>query len=96
MNKSKCYIIYCSTGCSCCRDQNHFRGPYQSREIAEEAKSHFSRTKLLSSQYSSSGNYSIEERNCEILPDGRIIIDDRIHPRFMTEADFTNPEEEFN
>ena len=96
MNNSKCYIIECTTGCSCCRNENHYRGPYATREIAQEAEKCFHNIRLLSSQYSSSGNYYIREHDCEILPDNRIIIGTLIRPRFMTEEDFGSFEEEIS
>jgi hypothetical protein len=81
------YTIYCSTGCTCCSDENHLRGPYRTREEAEKAKQGFYERSLLSSRYSSTGNYHIEEASGEILPDGRIIIDNHyICPGFASDT----------
>lgn len=71
----KSYIIRCSTGCSCCSYENHYRGPYSSRKVAEERCKVFTSIRLLASQYARNGNYTIEEHEAEVLPDGRIIID---------------------
>ena len=87
MDIIKIFTIYCSTGCSCCREDNHYRGPYRTREEAEKAAAGFRARSLLSSQFSSTGNYSIEEKDAEILPDGRIIINnDRICPGFASDT----------
>jgi hypothetical protein len=73
---TKAFIIECRTGCSCCSGENHYRGPFKTREEAERKIANYKERRLLSSQYSERGNYSIEESDAEILPDGRIIIDD--------------------
>lgn len=87
--KTKIFIIYCSTGCSCCSGDNHYRGPYKTREEAEKAAAGFRERSLLSSQFSATGNYSIEDRDAEILPDGRLIIDnDRICAGFASDTGY--------
>lgn len=68
------YIIYCSTGCSCCNNENHYRGPFSSKAAADAAVTQFKAMPLLASQYSAKGNYTIEEVECEHLPDTRLII----------------------
>lgn len=78
----KAFTIYCSTGCTCCSNENHYRGPFSSREIAEEKVKHFREVRLLASQYSKNGNYHIYEEEAEQLPDGRVIVDDRVFPGF--------------
>lgn len=75
MEKITIFTIYCSTGCSCCSSENHYRGPFRTREEAEEARKRYWEIPLLSSQYAHRGVYEIQERTGEILPDGRIIID---------------------
>jgi hypothetical protein len=87
METIKIFTIYCSTGCTCCSEENHYRGPYRTREEATKAAEGFRSRKLLSSQYSSTGNYSIEEAEGEILPDGRIIISNTyICPGFASDT----------
>lgn len=81
----KSYIIHCSTGCSCCNEENHYRGPYKAQKDAEDAKAGFQLNKLLASQYAPEGRYSIEEHEAEELPDGRIIIGRRIFPNWLGE-----------
>lgn len=83
----KIYLIYCSTGCSCCCDENHYRGPYKSKEDAEKRISYFyskdSKFWPLASQYARCGRYSIEEHSYEKLPDGRVIInEERVYKDF--------------
>ena len=79
----KTYIIYCSTGCSCCNEENHYRGPFSSREKAEEARKSYRELPLLASQYARKGNYDISEYEAEQLPDGRIIVEDKVFPGFI-------------
>ncbi len=87
----KAYTVYASTGCSCCSYENHYRGPYRDRSDAEQAIAHFSEIKLLASQYARSGRYNIYgEHDAEILPDGRVIIDTRIFPGFVSVDDTTS------
>ncbi len=74
MTEATCFLIYCRTGCTCCSYENHYRGPFSTREIAEKAAAAYADMRLLSSQYAERGKYDIEERSLEILPDGRMII----------------------
>lgn len=76
--QTKAYVIYCSTGCSCCSSDNHYRGPFSSIEVAEERRKQYYKSKVLASQYARNGRYEIEEYDAEILPDGRIIVDDTV------------------
>lgn len=32
----KIWLINCGTGCTCCNYNDHQRGPYQSKEIAQK------------------------------------------------------------
>jgi hypothetical protein len=69
------YYIYCQTGCSCCSYDNHYRGPYRAKEDAERRVNFFltsdgdDKYHPLASQYSKRGNYSIEERKLEFMPE---------------------------
>jgi hypothetical protein len=74
-----CYLIECRTGCTCCADENHYRGPFSTREIAQKAVEAYEQIPLLASQFAARGRYTIEEAGFEKLPDGRMIINgDRI------------------
>lgn len=81
------YLVYCSTGCSCCNDDNHYRGPFQTQEDAQKAIDHYTSVRLLCSQYSRNGNYSIYTRTCEKLPDSRLIIGTRLVDSFVNPLD---------
>lgn len=72
------FIIHGSTGCSCCREDNILRGISESLDDALEAAIGLHDSKAVCSQYSSNGIYSIREVEYELLPDGRIIIDNRV------------------
>lgn len=73
-NPTQCYVVWCTTGCSCCSYENHFRGPFSTHEAAEAAIVVFKDKRLLASQYSKTGHYYIEPRSVEHMPDGRLII----------------------
>lgn len=64
------YFIYCSTGCTCCSNENHYRGPLATRPEAEEAIERYRSMPLLASQYASKGHYSIEEVKANISTQG--------------------------
>jgi hypothetical protein len=69
----KGYKIYCMTGCTCCKSENHYTGPFKTREEAESRKKSYLEYGRLGSQYAAKGVYHIEEIEIEILPDGRLI-----------------------
>lgn len=81
MNKTKIYFIECRTGCSCCANENHYRGPYYIKRDAERRISFFETGPWwpISSQYANRGIYDIVEISCEDLGDGRFIIGDRVY-----------------
>lgn len=77
--KVDAYFVDCSTGCSCCRGENHERGPFSSREVADARVEQYRALPLLASQYAPRGNYSVYCREAEVLPDGRLIVDSRVY-----------------
>lgn len=87
------YVIYCGTGCTCCNSENHYRGPYETREAAQaEIDSYLapdSKFWPLASQYAKRGRYSIEEIAVEALPDGRLIVNGEHVTR---DLDVNNPQ----
>jgi hypothetical protein len=80
--KLKTYIIECRTGCSCCSDENHYRGFYKTRGDAERRVKAFlapgSRCYPLASQFSRQGSYGVKEVEIEQLPDDRVILYGRV------------------
>lgn len=80
------YFVDCSTGCSCCQGEDHERGPFSSREIAEERIARYRSLPLLASQYAKRGSYRICEREAEVLPDGRLIVDHHVYQKIVDEA----------
>lgn len=72
------FMIHGSTGCSCCQNDNIIRGIIDTHEEALERAITFHNEKTVCSQYSDNGIYSIIEIAYEKLPDGRIIIGNRI------------------
>ena len=79
------FLIHARTGCTCCSSENHYRGPFRTREDAERRKAYYldSRNKSnpLASQYAPRGCYDIVPVQVEELPDGRVIVEDeRVFP----------------
>ncbi len=79
----KIWLIECRTGCTCCSYDNHYRGPYKSKEDAERRIEYYrskgSKFWPVASQYASRGSYSIEEHEVELLSGDRFIVDDNVH-----------------
>lgn len=78
MEKKTITLIHASTGCSCCANENHMRGPYRTLEDAERRiQSYYTGDYWpLASQYARRGRYSAQEHNADVLPDGRILDND--------------------
>jgi hypothetical protein len=78
----KLYKISCRTGCTCCSNDNHYRGYYKSPEDALKRINYFkspnSKFWPVASQYSKRGNYDVSEVNVERLVDGRFVVGDRV------------------
>jgi hypothetical protein len=70
------WIMHCSTGCTCCSDENFTQGFYKSEEEAQAVKAEYLKGNgnPLASQYAKYGRYSIEKCKAELLPDGRMIV----------------------
>ncbi|HWT40253.1 MAG TPA: hypothetical protein VN081_03205 [Dongiaceae bacterium] len=66
-SKGRCFIVYVSTGCTCCAHENFYEGPFLTKSAAEgNAKYHRDR-KTLASQYAAHGRQTVEEVNYEIV-----------------------------
>lgn len=76
--KIDAFMIRATTGCSCCREENQVRGPWRTLDGAREAKAAYARARLLSSQYAPNGCYEIFKVPAELLPDGRLVLDELI------------------
>lgn len=76
------WYIDCSTGCSCCSDENFKRGFYKVEDEAKETIAKFLRGEgnPLASQYARYGRYYLSKSKAEILPDGRMIVENRVYP----------------
>lgn len=92
--KSIAFFIQCETGCSCCSQENHITGPYRSLKYAQRLILEYISAKRLASQYSKTGRYTILWEEAEILPDGRIIIEDRIFGGFSDDPNYHNYNED--
>lgn len=71
------WYIECSTGCSCCDYENFTQGFYKEEEAAKEQVKQWlaGNGNPLGSQYAPKGRYYIRKGVGEILPDGRLILD---------------------
>lgn len=90
------FFIECRTGCSCCANENHFTGPWRSLSRARQEVAYYRETRRLASQYSERGNYTISWQQVEILPDGRILTDDRVFGGFSDDPDYDDYNEQIN
>jgi len=72
------WFISASTGCTCCSEDNFDAGPYATRAAAEAVVESYRARRRLASRYSKTGNYHISEERGELLPDGRVIVEDRV------------------
>lgn len=77
------YFVDCSTGCSCCQGEDHERGPFSSRAIAEARAKQYRAAPLLTSQYAPRGMYLVCERKAEVLPDERLVVDGRVYDKLV-------------
>jgi hypothetical protein len=75
--KKKVWYISCSTGCSCCADQNFDEGFYDNPDEPQALIDQWLAGKgnPLASQYAKYGRYHLHETEAEILPDGRWIVE---------------------
>lgn len=78
----KVFCIECMTGCTCCSNENHYRGFYKTREDAERRVNYWKNGEgsdfPLASQYARRGRYDIEEWDAEEISDNRIIVNKRV------------------
>ena len=82
------FFISCGTGCSCCNHEDHLTGPFRSLQRAKEMVESYRASKRLASQYAPNGVYEIGWSKGELVPDGRIICDDRVFAGFIDDPDF--------
>ena len=75
--KKKVWYISCSTGCSCCSDQNFDQGFYDNPEEPQALIDKWlsGKDNPLASQYAKYGRYHLCETEAEILPDDRWIVE---------------------
>ena len=80
MEKKKVWWIEATTGCSCCAYQNFNQGFYFNKEEPQTIIDKWSKgiNNPLASQYAKYGRYYLGEEEAEVLPDGRIIVGDKV------------------
>ena len=80
--KKTVFVIHCSTGCTCCSSENHYRGFYASQADAQRRVDSFrsldSKFWPVASQFAPHGCYTISEGTIEIVGDGRAIWGSRV------------------
>lgn len=71
------YLIYGSTGCTCCSYENFIEGIFKTVEEAQERKKYHIEHCTVASQYSRTGRYTIYKVKCKKYSnDSRIIVED--------------------
>ena len=85
--KKTLYYISCSTGCSCCAENNFDQGFYLTSEEPNKIVEKWSMGigNPLASQFAKFGRYRVNEVEAEILPDGRVIVEDSIFDKEVLE-----------
>ena len=80
LEKKKVWWIEATTGCSCCAYQNFNQGFYFNKEEPQAIIDKWSKgiDNPLASQYAKYGRYYLGEEEAEVLPDGRIIVGDKV------------------
>lgn len=95
----KVYLIHCGTGCTCCNNENHYRGPYKTKEEAKKRIHYFyyGNWYPLASQYARRGRYSVKECYYEEISGNRVIIGDKVYSGIefikLNENGSLNPED---
>lgn len=76
--KINVWYIACRTGCSCCSYENFNQGFYKTEKEALEVATKWSKgiDNPLASQYAKYGRYRVVKCDAEVLPDGRMIVDE--------------------
>ena len=73
------WLIECRTGCTCCYDENHRRGPYKTREDAERRMQYFlsadAKFRPVASRFARRGLYDIERHTVTVI-DGKYVTDE--------------------
>lgn len=76
------WLIHCRTGCTCCSYENHYRGPYRTKDDADRRVASFLDAKSeywpLGSQYAPRGKYVVYPCTAEPISGGRFIVHDRV------------------
>jgi hypothetical protein len=70
----KAFLVANMTGCTCCRDENFYSGPYRTKEEAEAVMVDHRKRSLLASQFAREGRYHITE--CHVLEYENLLVID--------------------
>jgi len=79
MQTEEAFFVTSSTGCTCCRSWNRTYGPLRTQEEADDLAKRNRDNKTHASQYASNGRHTVHKGEIEELPDGRMIINDKVH-----------------
>jgi len=72
--KGECFVVYLSTGCTCCQSDNRYMGPFETLPQAKECAKYHHNARTLRSQYAENGHQTIYKVDYERA--GRWIIID--------------------
>ena len=76
----KMYYFKACTGCTCCRNENYARGPFESVDAVLSSVEWAHKYKSVCSQYSTNGEYYFYLIDTLPTADGRFIFGDLISP----------------
>lgn len=81
--KINVWYIVCETGCSCCSYENFNQGFYKTEDEPKQIIQKWLRGEEnpLASQYAKYGRYTLIKTEAEILPDGRMIVEDKVYSK---------------
>lgn len=77
------WFVHCGTDCTCCNNEDHYQGPYETEEKADKAIEEFIRTKKLASQYAPNGRYSKRKEKGQLSVDGSICYENHRFDEFI-------------
>lgn len=80
----ECFVVEVMTGCTCCRDENFFEGPFMTIEDARKKAEYHKTNRTLRSQYAESGHQTIMKIDCELVGHW-LILDDYYAVRYFDE-----------
>lgn len=83
--KCEAFVVLCSTGCTCCANEDMYYGPFRTEDDAIEAAIEHHSRRTLASQYADNGVYYIEKVQVQQIYEDRAIIGNSVVEIFKNE-----------